>query len=180
MADSKQTNNKRRYNNTPNIQGKGNLTKDPVGPFTSRSGREYLVCTIANNNISLDSDITWYPRVFFYEECMAVAKTLKKGDFIAYEGKLLPSETQKPWVNDKGETLPQSSAIMIFPLPVRQNGLNKGVTIPVTVIKRKVQPTPVETEAKVGEQKELPLAKPETVVADKEMTEEEVLATIGL
>ena len=128
------TNSNKTFNNSIVMSSvKGNLVKDPVGPYTSQSGREYLSFTVACNHINKNAKDTWYPRVFMFGECMSVAAGLKKGDFIEITHALLnPSAVQPTWTDAEGNQRPQADALMVFP----KKG-STGVTIPVTVLRRK-------------------------------------------
>jgi single-stranded DNA-binding protein len=157
---------------------KGNLVKDPVGPYTSGSGREYYSFTAACNNINKNEDDTWYPRVFCFGETMALASTLKKGDFIEISHALLnPGSTQDVWIDKEGNPRPQSDSLMVMP---RRS--EAGTVIPIKIIKRKEQPASravdamVDTQTSVApKQQNLPVPTNDSVQVD----EASVLATIS-
>ncbi len=151
-------------------QVKGNLVKEPTGPHKSQSGKEYMRATIACNNINRNAKDTWYPTIFFFQECMAFAKDLKTGDFIDITRALLnPGELQELWKDKSGKLRPQNSALMV--MPVRSDN---GITIPVKMIKEKnkTEETPKVSSKEAPKQQELP------ITATAEETEAEIVATI--
>jgi len=141
---------------------KCNLTKDPV-KAVSKDGREYWWTNGAANGVNKKGQ-TWFPRIMFFREAMAVASTLKQGDFIHITHALLSPGELNGVYEDKasGEFKPQSSALLITPQESPE-----GLLIPVRVIKRR------ETEKKTTpEQVKLPLK-------EQELNEADVIATIG-
>jgi hypothetical protein len=155
-------------------QVKGNLTKDPAGPLTSKSGKEYYFCTIACNNVDNNPAHTWYPKCYFFGGAMDLARTLAKGDFIELTRALLhPGEFEDPWKDEKGKMRTQSSALMVFP-----QYHETGVTIPVKIIKRKEKTNlPKETKAKTTTQKDM---FNESAVEELSAMEKEVVAQITI
>ena len=109
---------------------KGNLTKDPVGPFTSANGREYMAFSLAVNNW----DNAWFPRVFLFGDCMNFGRTLKNGDFIELTNEIYnPSEMQDPYIDkNTGEERKPSAALMVF-----SQRTSNGTTVPIRMLKAK-------------------------------------------
>ena len=166
------TNSNKTFNNSIVMSSvKGNLCKDPVGPFKSQSGREYLAFTIACNHINKNPTDTWYPRVFMFGECMSVAAGLKKGDFIEISHALLnPSAVQQPWTDAEGNQRPQADALMVF-----SKKTTGGVTIPVNVLRRKKS---IVTEPKINKIVSMRKEHPQEATEQEVSVTEEVMATI--
>ena len=112
---------------------KGNLVKDPVGPFMSTTGRKYWAFTMACNNINKNAKVVWYPRVFLFGECMSIAETLRKGDFIELSHALLnPSSVQEKWIDKEGNERDQADALMVL-----SQRTSSGTVIPIRILKAK-------------------------------------------
>ena len=157
---------KKEFKTNPLIMScvKGNLTRDPE-TATSKDGRKYTWTVLACNGINKKGE-TWFPRVMFFNEAIATAEQLKKGDFIHITRCLLsPGELNELWTDKDGNPRPQSSALMVTP-----QRTELGMVVPVKVIKKRVhseQPASSKPAQDTGKQMDL------------ELTEEEVLATIG-
>jgi single-stranded DNA-binding protein len=112
---------------------KGNLVKDPVGPFTSTTGRKYMAFTMACNNINKNTKEVWYPRVFLFGECIGIAETLRKGDFVELSHALLnPSSVQAKWIDKEGNERNQADALMVL-----SQRTSNGTVIPIRILKTK-------------------------------------------
>lgn len=166
-------------NNTPNnavivSQVKGNLTKDATGPFTSKTGKVYWTATLACNNINRDPKDTWYPKVYFFADCMSIAAQLSQGDFIEItRAYLSPGEVQDLWQDKAGTFRAQSSALMVMPLRTEA-----GMTIPVKIIKKKEAKPQTKVNKESKSEKSQAEMFSDTINAEISSMEKEIVAEI--
>jgi len=159
MADSTNTRSSRQFININGL--KGNLVRDPKGPFQANGGRKYSVVSLACN---LDDKTCWFVKIMAFGPAADTLSKLGKGDFIQLQRATFnPSQIQNPYQGSDGvEYQPQDTVFL------NSYTDDTGATIvPLKVIRRYSPTKPTESsqvEMPIDEETEAQVAQTITTV----------------